>query len=260
LDDENEVPGGTSNEPFPKNWDSIVYKNVWFSYQNNPVLKNFNLTIKRGQMIAIVGASGSGKSTVVNLLERFFDATEGKILVGGKDITQINLKELRSNIGLVSQDVFLFSDSIERNIWAGDFSKAPDKITSAARAANATNFIERMPDGFKSRAGDRGSLMSGGEKQRVSIARAILKDAPILILDEATSALDTNSEQEVQRGLDTLIEGRTTIVIAHRLSTVAKADMIIVMKNGEIIESGSHEELIQKRGEYSQLHEIQTGH
>jgi ATP-binding cassette subfamily B protein/subfamily B ATP-binding cassette protein MsbA len=211
-------------------------------------------------MIAIVGASGSGKSTVVNLLERFFDATEGKILVGGKDITQINLKELRSNIGLVSQDVFLFSDSIERNIWAGDFSKAPDKITSAARAANATNFIERMPDGFKSRAGDRGSLMSGGEKQRVSIARAILKDAPILILDEATSALDTNSEQEVQRGLDTLIEGRTTIVIAHRLSTVAKADMIIVMKNGEIIESGSHEELIQKRGEYSQLHEIQTGH
>lgn len=257
IDDPSEVPQLESHKPFPLNWKTITYRNVSFAYGTEMILKNVNLTINRGEMMAFVGASGSGKSTIVNLLERFFDPSQGEILIDDTPITHINLKDLRKHIALVTQDVFLFSDTIERNIWAGDFSKPKEQVEAAAKVANAHNFIMRNPKGYQNRVGDRGGLLSGGEKQRVSIARALYKDAPILILDEATSALDSASEIEVQKGLDQLMEGRTSLVIAHRLSTIAKADRIIVMKSGEIVETGTHQSLLEARGEYHNLYELQ---
>lgn len=244
---------------FPKDWKSITYQNVTFSYgkDTKPVLNNINLTIRRGEMVAFVGSSGSGKSTMVNLLERFFDPTNGSILIDETPIQSLNLHELRSHIALVTQDVYLFSDSIERNIWSGDFSKSSSKVEDCARAANAHDFISRTVEGYQTRMGERGNLFSGGEKQRISIARALFKDAPILILDEATSALDSASEVEVQKGLDRLTEGRTSLVIAHRLSTIAKADRIVVMNEGQILEIGTHQELIAKQGEYYKLTQLQ---
>jgi ATP-binding cassette subfamily B protein/subfamily B ATP-binding cassette protein MsbA len=257
LDEQSEVPQAAQTFPFPKNWKKIEFRNVSFRYGDHWVLRHVNLTVNRGQVIAFVGASGSGKSTLVNLLERFFDPTEGEILVDETPITKIDLKELRSHIALVTQDVFLFSDTIEKNVWAGDFSKAKDRVELVAQRANAHDFILRMPKAYQSRVGDRGNLLSGGEKQRISIARAFFKDAPILILDEATSALDSQSEIEVQKGLDLLMEGRTAFVIAHRLSTVAKADRIYVMRAGQVVESGTHQELLEKHGEYAKLHSLQ---
>jgi subfamily B ATP-binding cassette protein MsbA len=257
LEDKSEVPQSTSTKPFPHNWQTIVYEDVSFSYGNTMILKNINLTIQRGEMIAFVGASGSGKSTIVNLLERFFDASSGRILIDGVNIQDIRLEDLRAHVALVTQDVFLFSDTLERNIWAGDFSKSSDSVVDAAKSANAHSFIMKTPLGYQNRVGDRGNLLSGGEKQRVSIARAIFKDAPLLILDEATSALDSASEVEVQKGLDQLMQGRTALVIAHRLSTVMKADKIIVMRAGEIVEVGTHQSLLTMNGEYQSLHELQ---
>lgn len=257
MDDPNEVPLSKSQKPFPKDWKTITYKNVSFAYGTELILKSVNLTIHRGEMVAFVGASGSGKSTIVNLLERFFDPTSGEILIDQTPIQDINLKELRANIALVTQDVFLFSDSIERNIWAGDFSKPSQGVQAAAQSANAHNFISKTPNGYQNRVGDRGNLLSGGEKQRVSIARAIFKDAPLLILDEATSALDSQSEVEVQKGIDQLMKGRTALVIAHRLSTVARADKIVVMRAGEIVETGTHQSLLEQAGEYHSLHQLQ---
>lgn len=258
LDEKSEVPQLMAKDLFPREWKHIQYKNVSFQYGDHVVLKNINLTIQRGEQIAFVGASGSGKSTLVNLLERFFDPTEGEILIDAIPIDHIQLKDLRKNIALVTQDVFLFSDTIEKNIWAGDFSKQKNMVPVAAQAANAEKFILRTPDGYQNKVGDRGNLLSGGEKQRVSIARALFKDAPILILDEATSALDSKSEDEVQKGLDTLMEGRTALVIAHRLSTVSRAHRICVMRNGEIVEMGTHQELLDKRGEYYNLYKLQN--
>ncbi|MNS90920.1 putative multidrug export ATP-binding/permease protein [compost metagenome] len=252
-----EVPESTLNKAFPKDWKKITYKNVTFSYGNEMILKGINLEINRGEVVALVGASGSGKSTIVNLLERFFDASSGEILIDDVNILDINLKELRRNVALVTQDVFLFSDSIEKNIWAGDFERSKTDIPAMAKLANAHEFIMKMPKGYDSRVGDRGNMLSGGEKQRVSIARAMFKDAPLLILDEATSALDTASEIEVQKGLDHLMEGRTALVIAHRLSTIQKADKIVVLKNGQIEEIGNHSTLIQKQGEYYRFHSLQ---
>jgi subfamily B ATP-binding cassette protein MsbA len=257
LEDPNEVPQGESSKPFPKDWKTITYQNVSFSYGKDQILKSVNLTIHRGEVVAFVGASGSGKSTIVNLLERFFDPTQGTILIDGTPIQDINLKELRANVALVTQDVFLFSDTIERNIWAGNFDRSATGVIDAAKSANAHDFISRTPQGYQNRVGDRGNLLSGGEKQRVSIARAIFKDAPILILDEATSALDSQSEVEVQKGLDRLMEGRTALVIAHRLSTIAKADKVIVMKAGQIVETGTHQSLLEMAGEYHSLHQLQ---
>jgi ATP-binding cassette subfamily B protein/subfamily B ATP-binding cassette protein MsbA len=256
LEQDSEVPQTNASGNFPIDWKTITYKNVSFSYGTEKILNNINLTIHRGEVIALVGASGSGKSTLVNLLERFFDPTEGEILIDNTPISHIQLKELRSHIALVTQDVFLFSDTVERNIWAGDFTKKKDGVPSAAQSANAHNFITKQ-GGYQYKVGDRGNLLSGGEKQRVSIARAIFKDAPILILDEATSALDSASEIEVQKGLDHLMEGRTALVIAHRLSTVAKADKIIVMRAGEIVEIGTHQDLLSQAGEYANLHNLQ---
>ncbi len=257
LNNPNEVPQSTAQTSFPKNWNSITYSDVNFAYGDKPILKNFNLKIQKGQVVAFVGASGSGKSTVVNLLERFFDPTGGSIQVDETPLQNIDLDSLRKNIALVNQDVFLFSDSVENNIWFGNKSRPLSEIYYSAKAANADNFIQKKADGYKTKVGDRGGLLSGGEKQRVSIARAMFKDAPILILDEATSALDSESELEVQKGLDQLMQGRTVLVIAHRLSTITKADKIVVMKAGEIVEVGTHQELIAKGGEYKRLFEIQ---
>ena len=258
LDDPHEVPESTANLPFPKDWKTITYKNVIFSYGHEQILKGINLEIKRGELIALVGESGSGKSTIVNLLERFFDPTSGEILIDNIPIQSINLKELRKNVALVSQDVFLFSDTIENNIWAGDFSKPKDNVIAMAKSANAHEFIMKTPGGYQSRVGDRGSLLSGGEKQRLSIARALFKDAPILILDEATSALDSASEIEVQRGLDLLLQDRTALVVAHRLSTIQKADRIVVLKAGQIVEIGRHDELLLNKGEYHRFYTLQS--
>ncbi len=259
LDTVSAVPEPKNPVPFPDNWETIEFRNVSFAFEKDHVLKNINLTIKRGEAIALVGGSGGGKSTLVNLLARFFDPTTGEILIGGIPLKNFSLHELRSKIALVSQDVFLFADTIERNIQAGDFSKDVAGVEAAARLANAHNFISHATKhGYQSRVGDMGSTLSGGEKQRVSIARAVFKDAPILVLDEATSALDSESEKEVQKGLDYLMKGRTAFVIAHRLSTVAKADRILVMKKGEIVEQGAHQELLQKSGEYTKLYQLQT--
>lgn len=260
LDEQSEVPQAKATKVFPKDWKKIEYRDVSFSYGNEMILKNINLTINRGDVVAFVGESGSGKSTMVNLLERFFDPTSGTILIDDTPIDEIKLEDLRHNIALVTQDVFLFSDSVEKNIWAGDFAKDKNGVELASKSANAHEFISRTPQGYQSRAGDRGSLFSGGEKQRISIARAFFKDSPILILDEATSALDSASEVEVQKGLDSLMSGRTALVVAHRLSTVSRADKIIVLKKGEVIETGKHQDLVNSGGEYSRFYKLQITH
>lgn len=258
IESNEEVPESSLQKTFPTDWKSINYQNVSFSYGKDLILKNINLEIKRGEVVALVGSSGSGKSTIVNLLERFFDSTNGNITIGDTNILEMNLKDLRSNIALVTQDVFLFSDTIEKNIQAGNFNRNIEDTKKMAQLANAHSFIEKMPQAYQTRVGDRGNLLSGGEKQRISIARAMFKDAPILILDEATSALDTASEIEVQKGLDTLMKGRTAIVVAHRLSTIQRADKIIVLKDGEIQEMGTHSELLQKQGEYFKFYSLQN--
>ncbi len=259
LEDRRVVPQAPIPLPFPKDWQTIEFRNVSFAFDQEPVLRKINLTVKRGEVIALVGPSGGGKSTMVNLLARFFDPTEGEILIDGTCLKDFDLKELRAHVALVSQDVFLFSDTVERNIHAGDFSKDPSLVPDAARSANAHKFIEKAPEGYQTRVGDMGSNFSGGEKQRLSIARALFKDAPILILDEATSALDSESEQEVQKGLDHLLQGRTAFVVAHRLSTIAKASRILVLKKGEIVEQGPHQDLLDRQGEYFRFHQLQAG-
>lgn len=258
LNEDSEVPESGKNLPFPKIWDIIEYKNIQFSYDKTPLIQNFNLQIRKGQTVAFVGESGSGKTTLANLLARFYDAQSGEISVGGINTKDILLHDLRKNIGLVSQDVFLFSDTITTNITAGVNSNASDKVVASAKAAHALDFINKNPDKFDTLVGERGGNFSGGEKQRLAIARALYKDAPILILDEATSALDSVSEEQVQRGLDELMQGRTTLVIAHRLSTIQSADLILVMKHGQCVEKGVHKELLEKNGEYARLYYTQN--
>jgi subfamily B ATP-binding cassette protein MsbA len=258
LDSTSEVIEAKFPKPFPAKWQTVRFENVSFRYGEELTLKKINLTVKRGEVIALVGESGSGKSTIVNLLERFYDPAEGRIFIDDIPLNEIGLKALRANVALVTQDVFLFRDTIERNIQAGDFAKPIEGVEPAAKLANATTFISLTPQRFKSQVGERGSFLSGGEKQRISIARAIFKSAPILILDEATSALDSVSEMEVQKGLNHLMEGRTAFVIAHRLSTVFNADRILVMKKGEIVEQGTHQELVAKGGEYNSFFQLQV--
>lgn len=257
LDEKSEIEEFVSASDFPAAWRSIEYKNVNFSYAEENLIQNFNLTINKGQIVAFVGESGSGKSTLANLLARFYDPQGGEILIGGKNIKKIKLSDLRKNIGLVSQDVFLFSDTIEKNILASTEDLESILVEQSAKAAHAHDFIMRLPQQYQTQTGERGNLLSGGEKQRVGIARAFLKDAPILILDEATSALDSISEEQVQRGLETLMKGRTTFIIAHRLSTVQNADLILVLSKGKIVESGTHTKLLSQNGEYSRLFEMQ---
>jgi len=258
IDDPNEVPQSKSHQRFPKDFREVKFDNVSFSYDQRPILKNINMNVKRGEIIALVGESGSGKSTLVNLIERFFEPTSGRILIGDTPIDEIELSELRKNVALVTQDVFLFNDTIEKNIQAGDFDRQDGSVEECARSANAYDFILNTESGFQTMAGDRGARLSGGERQRISIARALYKDAPILILDEATSALDSASEVEVQKGLDRLMNGRTVFVIAHRLSTVVNADRILVLKDGQIVEQGRHEDLLGRQGPYANFYRLQT--
>jgi subfamily B ATP-binding cassette protein MsbA len=238
--------------------DCIRFENAGFSYEAGvPVVSDVSLRIGCGEVMALVGASGSGKSTVVNLIPRFFDVTEGRVLIDGVDIRKYTLESLRRQMAIVTQDVILFDDTIRANIAYGNPHASQNEILSAAKAALVDDFVADLPAGYDTRIGERGLRLSGGERQRISIARALLKNAPILILDEATSALDAESEMYVQRALQNLMEGRTTLVIAHRLSTIRRADSIVVLHNGSVEESGSHEELLAKRGVYWKLHTLQ---
>lgn len=255
LSEDSEVIESTNPEPFPQSWDVIEYKHVSFGYGDTNLIQDFNLQVKKGQVVAFVGESGSGKSTLANLLARFYDPSEGSISIGTTDIKNIRLADLRRNVGYVSQDVFLFSDSIENNIKAGIENNL--SVIDSAQAASAHEFIVKQTNQYNTHVGERGNLLSGGEKQRVGIARALYKDAPILILDEATSALDSVSEIQVQKGLERLMKGRTTFVIAHRLSTIQNADLILVLSKGTVVESGTHQELLHKNGEYTQLFQAQ---
>jgi len=235
----------------------IAYRDVSFKYQDQMVLKNFNMVAKKGELIALVGPSGAGKTTVVNLLPRFYEVTEGRVLIDGVDVRNATLKSLRHQIGIVTQETFLFNDTVENNIRYGIPEKEREQVIASARAANAHEFIDRLPNGYDTVIGERGLRLSGGERQRIAIARALLRNPPILLLDEATSSLDTESEREVQKALDNLMKNRTTIAIAHRLSTVRNADRIVVMEDGEIKEQGTHEQLLASSGLYRKLYEMQ---
>ncbi len=235
----------------------IEYRNVSFKYEEDWVLRNISLQVKAGEMVAFAGASGGGKTTLVNLLPRFYDVTEGNVLIDGWDIRDITVESLRGMIGMVTQQTILFNDTVRNNIAYGKIGRPFEDIVKAAEAAYAHGFIQNLPKGYDTVIGEQGVKLSGGERQRISIARALLKNAPILILDEATSSLDSESEVEVQKALEFLMQGRTTLVIAHRLSTIRKADRIIVISNGTIVETGTHDSLLEVNGEYRKLYSLQ---
>lgn len=238
--------------------DSITINNINFRYEEENVLKDFSLQVKKGQTVALVGQSGSGKSTIANLLTRFYDVNEGTIAIDGIDIKDMNLHSLRDLMGLVTQDSILFNDTIKANISLGKLDATDEEIIEALKIANAYEFVKDLPLGIHTNIGDSGNKLSGGQKQRLSIARAVLKNPPIMILDEATSALDTESEKFVQVALENMMQNRTSIVIAHRLSTIQKADLIVVMQKGKIVEQGKHEELIAMNGMYNKLVTMQS--
>jgi subfamily B ATP-binding cassette protein MsbA len=257
LDMENEVEEKPDAVSITGVGSGIEYDRVGFSYDDEPVLRDVNLNISPGEMIAIVGGSGAGKSTLVNLLPRFYDVSEGAVRIDGRDVRDVSLGSLRGLIGMVTQDVILFNDTVRANIAYGRAEIGNAEIEAAARAANAHEFIDALPYGYDSQIGESGVLLSGGQRQRLAIARALLKNSPILILDEATSALDTESERLVQQALANLMAGRTTLVIAHRLSTIRRADKIVVLDKGEIREIGTHEQLLESNGVYRKLHDLQ---
>ena len=237
---------------------AITLNNVTFAYAEQPVLTNFSLEVPKGKTVALVGQSGSGKSTIANLITRFYDVNQGAILIDGVDVKDMQTASLRKLIGVVSQDSILFNDTIKNNLLIGNPDATDEELITAAKIANAYEFINDLPEGFDTNIGDAGSKLSGGQKQRLSIARAVLKNPPIMVLDEATSALDTESERLVQNALENMMKHRTSIVIAHRLSTIQNADLIVVMQKGRIVEQGTHTELIQKNGMYKRLVEMQT--
>ncbi len=236
---------------------SVVFRNVSFKYEDQMVLKNINLEVKSGEVVALVGMSGGGKTTLVNLIPRFYDVSEGAILIDGHDIRDVTIASLRRQIGIVTQEPILFDDTIRNNIAYGNRQASDGDIIQAAKSAYAHDFIQALPNKFDTGVGELGARLSGGEKQRICIARALLKNAPILILDEATSSLDTESERAVQKALENLMRGRATLVIAHRLSTVRSADRIIVIVNGQVVEEGKHDTLLAAGGEYHKLYEMQ---
>jgi subfamily B ATP-binding cassette protein MsbA len=236
----------------------IEYNNVSFRYEKEDVLKNIRLTIKKGKMVAVVGPSGGGKSTLVDLLPRFYDCTKGEITIDGILIRDLKIDDLRGLMGIVTQETILFNDSVFNNIAFGMSNVSEEDVIAAAKVANAHEFIEKMPLGYHTNIGDRGAKLSGGQRQRLSIARAVLRNPPVLILDEATSSLDTESERLVQQALENLMKNRTSIVIAHRLSTIQFADEIIVLQNGELVERGTHNGLLERNGAYRKLYDMQA--
>jgi len=254
---ENSVPEPAAPKMLHADKADIVFENVDFSFGDKLVLQNINLTVKAGQMVALVGASGSGKTTLANLLLRFYDPMRGTVKIGGVDLRDVRNADLRGQIAVVAQENILFNDTIRRNIELGRLGAKPDEIVAAAQHAHAIEFIVQKPRGFDTVIGEKGVSLSGGQRQRLAIARAVLKNAPILVLDEATSALDTESERAVQAALDELMKDRTTICIAHRLSTVLHADVIVVLDQGRIVEQGRHDELIKRGGVYQKLYDLQ---
>ncbi|BBB32680.1 ATP-binding cassette, subfamily B, bacterial MsbA [Thermotomaculum hydrothermale] len=260
MDEKNKIKSPTKPVKFPEEIKEIEFKNVSFSYDGKKkVLDNINLKAKRGETIAVVGSSGDGKTTLVNLIPRFYDCTDGQITINGIDIREFDLKDLRNNIGIVTQETILFDDTVFNNIAYGRSDIPLEKVEYAAKLAYAHDFIKKMKKGYDTNIGESGLFISGGQRQRLAIARALLKNPPILILDEATSALDTESEVLVQKALENLMKNRTTFVIAHRLSTIRNADRIYVISKGKIVEVGTHEELLKKNGVYKRLYNIQFG-
>jgi subfamily B ATP-binding cassette protein MsbA len=240
--------------------EEIAFEDVSFAYTEAPVLSHVSFRARKGEIVALVGASGAGKSTLVDLIPRFYEIEHGRITIDGIDTRSLKLPALRALTGIVSQETVLFNDSVRNNIAYGtDRTYTDAEVESAARAANAHAFIEELPDGYHTMLGERGTRLSGGQRQRLAIARALLRDPPILILDEATSALDTESERLVQEAVDRLLEGRTVFVIAHRLSTIVHADQILVLDRGEIVERGTHAELLRTEGAYNRLYTLQFG-
>ncbi|MDB4015137.1 ABC transporter ATP-binding protein/permease [Flavobacteriaceae bacterium] len=258
LEASNELTDHPNAKSINKFNSEVHFDKIGFRYDTAPVLKAFSLNLKKGQTIALVGQSGSGKTTVANLLNRFYDVQEGSIQIDGMDIKETTTESLRKLIGVVTQDSILFNDSVQNNLLIGNPNATNEEIIEAAKIANAHEFIETLPEGYHTNIGDQGNKLSGGQKQRLSIARAVLKNPPIMVLDEATSALDTESEKLVQEALENLMSNRTSLVIAHRLSTIQKADQIVVMQKGEIIEMGTHAELISNNSNYKKLVEMQS--
>jgi len=258
LETEIEVKENESALPISNFRESIHFEDACFSYNEKPILKNLNLEIKKGQTIALVGKSGGGKTTLANLVARYYDLDEGTLFIDEKDIRDYKLYDLRMQMGVVTQDAILFNDSIFNNIALGIKNPDPKKIIEAAKIANAHEFISKFEDGYQHNIGDEGHKLSGGQKQRISIARAVMKNPPILILDEATSALDSESEQLVQDALTKLMANRTSLVIAHRLSTIQNADEIVVINEGQIVEKGTHDMLLKNKGHYYKLHNMQN--
>ena len=253
LETEDSMPNHKNAKELSDFKSAIELKDVVFKYENENILTGFSLAVKKGQTVALVGQSGSGKSTIASLLTRFYDLEKGSIRIDGTDIKKFSKSSLRSQIGLVTQDSILFNNSIKNNLKVGNENATDKALIEALKVANAWEFVKDLPDGIETNIGDAGNSLSGGQKQRLSIARAVLKNAPIMILDEATSALDTESERLVQQALENIMKNRTSIVIAHRLSTIQNADQIIVMKAGKIVEKGQHKELLKKQGMYHKL-------